>query len=64
MGQIQNTSYKISLTHASNTPCSLTTPTDSNRISTEEPDAGIPHVRVCGDYVHETHLSMLLKSKS
>ena len=30
---------------------------------TEEPDDRIGHVRICGDYVHNTHHSMSLKSK-
>jgi len=28
---------------------------------TEEPDDRIGHVRICGEWVHATHLSMLLK---
>jgi len=30
---------------------------------TEEPDDRIGHVRICGDYVHNTHHSMSLKIK-
>ena len=31
--------------------------------TTEEPDAVVPHVRVCGERAHDTHLCMLLKNK-
>ena len=30
---------------------------------TEEPDDRIGHVRICGEWVHDTHLSMLLQFK-
>jgi hypothetical protein len=34
-----------------------------NTLITEEPDDRIGHVRICGDYVHNTHHSMSLKIK-
>ena len=49
---------------AGNCQSSFSLPRLAVRPLTGEPDAGEPPVRVCGDYVHETHLSMLLKSKS
>ena len=30
---------------------------------TEEPDDQIGHVRICGEWAHDTHLSMSLKIK-
>jgi hypothetical protein len=28
---------------------------------TEEPDEVVPHVRICGNWLHNTHLRTLLK---